>query len=358
MTIKTSVLKQLLSKAMRAVKNDKLLPLTGLLGINTFEDGFIQLTTYDGNNLLLVSKEVGCEENSYFVVEATSFSSLINRLTSDEVTLLNKETHLEVKSGKGVYKFDLAFEDTGKMVEFPQNEMSLDNTHNIKLNELMYALNINEASVSKTFEQANLTGAYFGNMLITTNGYLACLTNVNLQDVFGSPLLFNYNTLKLLPVFDGNEQICVAVDDNRVCLYDSESIIIGNLMPEVKSYPADALLKYLLEDYTFNIQVSKAEFLDSLNRLNIFVKPYDKNLIKLIIKGDTLTLKSLTNSAEDSIQLSGGDANFSCNIDYNYLKLQVASCYNEKISLGVKSGVAIMLFDGIATHIISIGVEE
>ena len=53
----------------------------------------------------------------------------------------------------------------------------------------MYSLTVNEASVSKTFEQIELVGAYFGNMLITTNGYLACLTNVNLKEVFGKGLI-------------------------------------------------------------------------------------------------------------------------------------------------------------------------
>lgn len=358
MVIKTTILKQLLSKAMRAVKNDKLLPITGLIGISTFEDGYIQLNTYDGNNLVAVSKEVGCNINSYVVVEASSFNTLINRLTSEEISLEFKDKFLEVKSGKGTYKFDVAFEDNGSVVEFPQIDAPVDNFNEIPLKELMYAITVNEASVSKTFEQVEIVGAYFGEMLITTNGYLACLTNVNLKEVFGKPLLFNYNTLKLLPIFEGNEKISVAVEDNKVCLYSDDSIIIGNLIPSAERYPAEALLTFLQKDYSFKVEVNKSKLLDALNRLNIFVKPYDKNLIKLIIEEGFLTLKSLTNNAEDSIQVTGEYEDFTFNVDYDYLKSQVSSCYGENIILGFGKETAIILFDGVATHVISIDMEE
>lgn len=358
MVIKVNALKKLLNKSMQAVSNNKLLPLTSLIAISIFEDGFLQLTTYDGNNILVVGGDGGIggvEKELYTVINANTFNALINKLSVETITIRNEERFIEVDSGNGLYKFDVAWEEDG-VVKFPDidNNFTDDEIFIIPLEEIKLALTVNEGSVAKTqqVQQANkgLTGAYFDKKLITTNAYTACITNVSL---FKEPKLFNYSTLKLLSVFE-DDKINIIFKNNRVFMLDSSCVVVGNLMPEVDNYPANSILKLLELDFPHEIKVNKTEILGLLSRINIFVEEYEKDIINFEVKDGELILTTKSSKAYDSLYIDNKDISFNCLIDYSFLVAQLKSMHTEIITIKFGNKVAILLEDIVASHIIAL----
>jgi DNA polymerase III sliding clamp (beta) subunit (PCNA family) len=354
MQIKTKILKTMLSKAMRAVVNNKMLPLTGLISISTFTDGYIQLVTYDGNNFLSVVQDIGSTEDYYVVVEATSFNNLINKLTEDVVTLTNKDRYLEVTCGKSRYKFDIAWEDEDRMVEFPIPQVDINDFIEVPLKDLMVVWTKNKPSSADTYERPELTGAYFGDKIITTNGSLACITNLK---PFKTPILFNYSTLKLLQSMEGNT-LRVGIKDNYVCITDEISTILGNLMKEVDCYPARQILEFLSLDFPFTVQLNRTDILSALERLNIFVKEYEKNIISMVISDNLLVLKSLSNNAEDVIELNSTYDYYACNVDFTFLKQQISSCSADVVNIKFGRDVVMLIEEELTTYVIALAVED
>ena len=64
-TIKTSVLKSMMSKVIKGVANNKMLPVTSLIGIEK-EDNVLRLMATDSLNTIIVKEQIG--ENDNFIV--------------------------------------------------------------------------------------------------------------------------------------------------------------------------------------------------------------------------------------------------------------------------------------------------
>ena len=76
--VKTNVLKEMMGKAIKGVTNNKLLPLTSLIGIFCDDKKGLMLRTFDGYNSLVVSNgDITTKDSFYVVVYATAFNNLI-----------------------------------------------------------------------------------------------------------------------------------------------------------------------------------------------------------------------------------------------------------------------------------------
>ena len=69
MKIKTSILQEMVSKAVKGASNNKMIPISSFIGIE-IEQGKLTLMTTDGSNQLRVSKKLdGNSTDFYSVVE-------------------------------------------------------------------------------------------------------------------------------------------------------------------------------------------------------------------------------------------------------------------------------------------------
>ena len=115
--IKTSELQDMVSKAIKCVSNNKLIPLTSLMNIKV-ESNVLVLTTADATNYFYVSKQkVACEDFEISVM-ADLFTKLVQKTSSDEITLVIEGAMLEVK-GNGTYKMELPLNEEGRVIKFP-----------------------------------------------------------------------------------------------------------------------------------------------------------------------------------------------------------------------------------------------
>jgi DNA polymerase III sliding clamp (beta) subunit (PCNA family) len=348
--IKTNTLQKLLTKVLKAVSNNKLLPITSLVGIKTSKEGVLTLVAYDGGNFLKVSTSIDFHEDKYVAINADSFYALVSRLTSDDITLDFTQDYLKVNSSGSNYKFDIAYEE-GSVVKFPEFEVDINNpTASIQLADLELALTLNKPAAATTSELISITGAYFGDKIVTTNGYMACITN---KKLFNNPLLLTYNTLNLTSALSG-EKVKVGVGTKIWFMDDNGTLIVGDPMPQVNDYPLVKVLEFLETDSVGTFKIAKKDVIQSLDRLTIFVLDFDNNVIEAEITETQLMLKSLKNSAVEVIKLTGPHTPFKFKIDYGYLKTQIASLKDEVVEVKYGSQSSISLVEKEATHVVAL----
>jgi DNA polymerase III sliding clamp (beta) subunit (PCNA family) len=348
--IKTNILQKLLAKAQKAVSNNKLLPITSLFGINTSKEGTLTVMSYDGSNFLKVSTSVDYHEDKYVAINADSFYALVSRLTSDDITLDFTQDYLKINSSGSNYKFDIAYEE-GNVVKFPEFNVDVNgDSIELLLADLELAISLNKPAAATTSELVSITGAYFGDKIVTTNGYMACITN---KKLFNTPLLLTYNTLTLISALSG-EKVRVGVG-SKIWFTDSNGVlIVGEPMSQVNDYPLAKVLTFLETNSVGAFKVAKKDLLQSLDRLNIFVTEFDNNVIEAEVTENQLLLKSLKNSAIEVIKLTGPLAPFKFKIDYGYFKSQIASTKDEVVELKYGNTSSISLIEKDATHIVAL----
>lgn len=353
--VKTNVLKEMMGKAIKGVTNNKLLPLTSLIGIFCDDKKGLMLRTFDGYNSLVVSNgDITTKDSFYVVVYATAFNNLINKTTTETITLENKDKYLYVK-GNGNYKFDIAI-DNNSVVEFPMivdNEASTEIKVNLK--DFKLALDNNKQSAATTFDEPSLTGAYFGDMLLTTNSYLATLTKINL---FGdTPILLSYTTLNLLNALDG-EVVNVKFYDDKIKIYDDTVEIYGSVMPEIEDYPFEQVMSFCDIDFANKIVVDKNELLSILNRINLFINIYDNNAIHLNFDGKNLKITTINGSGEETLNCSiekTDKIDYFNAINYSLFKTQVQTIKGDKATICFGNSVhAVTISDDISTHLVAL----
>ncbi len=360
LSIKTETFKDLLDKALKGVSNNKLFPITSLVGIQ-FADGELTVMTYDGNNSIYLFHYLGEEEGQkqvYVAVEANKLHDLIGKITDETIQLIFGEDSFNVKSSNGTFKFSVAVEDGFGVVKFPDNQTPLLQEEGIKYIELYYKdlellLKVNRAAAAKTSEVICLTGAYIGEKIITTDSYVACITD---KDLFNETMLLNYTTIDLLPIFENDEKVVAVIGKDRISFYTDNAIVVGSKMSQLNDFPGKEIMSFLELQFTNQCLVKKSEILDALDRLNIFITPFDKNIMELSFTENSLTIKSLNSNAVESIPIKNG-ANLVCKTGFSGLKNEISSVVDETFTLKFGNDIALAVVDSIATHIISLAEE-
>ena len=101
MEVKTQVLQEMLTKAVRGAVPNKMLPITGLIGIKNIEDDKLVLITTDGTNYLYVTQNIGETSGLDISVDVEKFSKLIGKFSSENTVLDVKDGILKIV-GSGI----------------------------------------------------------------------------------------------------------------------------------------------------------------------------------------------------------------------------------------------------------------
>ena len=280
MKIKTEILKEMISKAIKGSSMNKLLPITNYIGIQFEPDqldngyGFLTLITTDGNNQLKIkNNSVEGSEQFYTIVNVDTFSKLVSKTTSENIELENKENYLEVKANNGTYKLEIPINEEGKMVEFPKQEILIENEKLLELKTNIENFKSNllsiKTTVAKTMEIPCLTGYYLGNKNVGTDRQVMCCID---NKLFEEPLLLSSEMVELLQLLDNNSILRVAKYNNKL-LFETENISIYGPELEGKDiYPVQSIENVINLSYDNTIKVNKQDLLNVLERLEIFVR--------------------------------------------------------------------------------------
>ena len=332
-----------------------MIPLTSLIGIEVNGKDLALMTT-DGSNQLKLKAEIEYNplygpQQFYTIVNADTFSKLVGKTTKEFIELENKENYLEVK-GNGTYKLEIAINEEGEMVRFPEVKKLEAEPYSISTKLLQDAIKIAKASVAKTMEVPCLTGYYISDNTITTDRQLVCKLDYGLSK---EPLLISSEMAELLLLVD-EETINVLHEGNELILFNNSFSIFGKELEGKDIYPVQSIENLTNLAYDNSIKVNKQELLNVLDRMSLFVTDYDKNGVFLTIDPNGIAIQSQKSNATEYIDPGKTEerAVFHCLIDIEMLKSQVETISTDIVEIAYGQDKSIKIVDGNCTHIISL----
>ena len=343
MKVVTSRMKEAVNKAIKGAGFNNLIPITSMIGIK-LEGGKLRLFTTDMTNTLCIIIDKVSGEDMDITVDADKFGKLIAKTTSEDIDLSVKDDILYVKAN-GTYKIPLISDEEG-LVTFPSLTETKGKMTNVKLTSIMQAYNINKSALAKTLENPALTDYYCGDMVISTDANVITFNDFKMfeQD---EPLLISPQLMQLLTL-NKQEDIKLIVDKTLLTFITDDMIVQGAVMESIGDFPADDVKAYLDEAFTSSCKVPKDLLLATLDRLALFIEPYDKNGAYFTFGRKGINIHSKKDASTEVINYveSKDFKPFICCVNIPMLKEQLQAnpddtvkiCYDNENALKIESG--------------------
>lgn len=354
LTLKTEKLKEMVSRAVKGVGNNKLIPLTSLMAIEV-KDNKLTLITTDATNYLYITEDKVVADDFYIVVDATTFSKLVSKMTCENITLEVKTGVLNVK-GNGNYKIELPLDENGEPIKYPDPVDRLDlssaTQKTINRTTVQVILETIKPALAVTLENPCYTGYYIGDSVVATDTYKIASMDVNL---LGANKLVSPEFMDLLAVMT-NEKITVMYTDTDIVCSTPDCTVYGKFMDGIEDYAIDAIMDLVNTEIDSFCSVPKNALLQLLDRLSLFVGPYDKNAIHLTFTQNGLQVSSKATNGIEIIDYIASDnfKDFTCAIDIQMLTQEVKAISNDVIELYYGEDNAIKMTDGNITIIVAL----
>ena len=359
LTLSTQKLKELVSRSIKGVGNNKLIPITSLMAIE-LKNSVLTLITTDSTNFLYVREEKIAGDDFYVVVDASQFSKLISKMTCDSVTLSIKEGvwTLDIR-GNGNYRLELPLDEDGHPIIYPDPYARLTDVQDcgfINKTTVRVILDSIKPSLAVTLDNPCYTGYYVGERVVATD---ACkIADLNVE-ILENPTLISSEMMDLLSVMYA-ERIKVDRSGDDIIFSTPDCIVIGKILDGFDEFAIDAITNLLDTEYNSYCKVPKSKLLQLLDRLALFVGPYDKNAVNLTFTDRGLQVSSLATSGIELVEYLASEnfKDFTCSIDINMLIQEVKAIKNDVIELYYGDDNAIKLVDGNITLIVALLEDE
>jgi DNA polymerase III sliding clamp (beta) subunit (PCNA family) len=343
----------MVAKSMKGASCNKMIPLTGLIAIE-LKDHLLTLITTDATNYLYVREDKVDGDDFYVVVQADMFSKLISKLTCEKVSLELKDNVLMV-TGNGKYSIELPLDEEGELIKYPDplaDVHEADPHEYINLSTVKLILNTAKAALADTLEVPCYTGYYVGNKVVATDTYKICGINIKLWD---EPALVSPEMMSLLDIFT-EEKLVVLRKDNIMIFGSNNCVVYGTLMDSIDDYQIDAIEGLLEQGFESSCKLTKSALLQLLDRLALFVSPYDKNGVYLTFTRDGLQIESKQANSVELIPYSESNKfrDFTCCVDIEMFHSQVKANTGDAITLHYGDESAIKITDGNVTQVVAL----
>ena len=353
MTINTSTLQSMVAKSMKGASCNKMIPLTGLMAVE-LQDSTLTLITTDATNYLYVREFKVEGDDFYVVIQADVFSKLISKLTCEKVTLELKDNILIVK-GNGKYSIELPLDEEGELIKYP-NPLANCNIKSepasVHLSTVKLILNTAKSALANTLEVPCYTGYYVGNKIVATDTYKICGINIKMWD---DPALISPEMMSLLDIFT-DENIAVCRKNNAMLFESAGCTVYGTLMDSIDDYQIDAIDSLLEQDFDSSCKINKSALLQLLDRLALFVSPYDKNGIYLTFTRAGLQIESKQANSVELISYAESNKfrDFTCCVDIEMFHSQVKANTGDAITIHYGEENAIKITDGNVVQVVAL----
>ncbi len=354
--IKAELFKEMVSKSVKGASCNKLIPLTGFIAISV-KSKQLTLTTTDATNYLYIRTSGVDSKDFYAVVEADVFSKLISRMTCENIELEVAENTLKV-NGNGNYTVEVPVDENGDMVKFPDPLSQIDaqpigEVENVAISSILTTL---KPSLATTLEIPCYTGYYVGNRIVATDTEIISTMD---KQLLPDNYLISAEMMDLLSIMTA-EKISVDAKDNILIFSTPDCVVYGPVMEGIEDYSIDAINGMLEQEFPNSCQVSKNSLLQLLDRIILFVGPYDDKAIDLAFIKDGLLVQSKSTSGSEIIPYIGkGECNeFACSIDIVYFRTQVKSQVSDTVEIHYGDSNVIKMVDGNITQMISLMQSE
>ena len=354
--INTTELKEMVSKAEKGAGNNKLLPISCLIGIKC--DDKLTLTTTDGTNYLCVTKELSNPAEAFNVAVAVDrFSKLVARMTCEQVTIEVIDNYLQI-TGNGTYKIELPYDENGEVVKYKNPEDKIVNstiTETGSINTVIVKQTIASVkpALSVTSDVPCYMNYYVGDKIIGTDTY----TIADLEyKVFDTPKLISAELMNLIGLTSAVQMDYTVYADNNIKFTADDCQVYGRCSDGIDEYAIGAIDNLLNQNLVSKCEISKDAILQLLDRLMLFVAPYDKNAVKLTFASDSLLVESLNSSGVEAIKYLtfSNHVQASYTIDIQILQAQIKASLGNNIEISWGSDSAIRLSSGKLVQIIAL----
>lgn len=349
--VKTLKFQEMVAKSVKGASNNKMIPLTGLIAIKA-ENNVLKLITTDATNTLIITEKGIGGEDFYAVAPVEILSRLVAKITTESITLDLTPEGLKV-IGNGSYIIEIPLNEDGSALKFPEPKEPVDAVESTVTNvAIKTILNANRVALAQTIEIPCLTGYYCDEGVITTDTFKVCSNAVR---VFDTKVLLSAEMVDLLNIIDA-EKITVLRDAHRIYFVTPTVTVQGPQLEGIDEFPAAAIQAYVETEFKSMVKLPKASIMNILDRLQLFVAPYDKNGLYLTFLENELTLNSKARTGKESIKYTEvvNPQLFTCCIDVELLRSQIAGQESEIVELWFGHPKAIKMTSGKITQIIAL----
>lgn len=350
LTVPAVKFQDMVARATKGASENKLLPITSMMCIE-LKDHVLKLTTTDTANTLVVMCDKVEGDDMYAVVPVKQFSGLIAKTTSDSIKLVLKGSDLEVH-GNGVHKISLPVDEDG-VVQFPQFAFDKEGEGEIiNLSSIKDVLSINKASVAKTIDTPCLCGYYLGDQVITTDEQTICFNDMKLTE---EAFLVSPEMMELLALAK-QEKITWWYKDGFF-LFETEDMILHGAEHDGKDlFPAEDIMGYLDTEFSSSCRLPKIAIQGLIDRLALFIEPYDKNGAYLTFTKEGVKINSKKSNSDETIPYieSHNFAPFVCCVDIPMLKGLIDANPGESFDIWYGNDACIKMTSGKVTQVIAL----
>ncbi len=352
--IKTQLLKDLVSRAVKGASKNKLIPVTSLMEIKV-ENNVMSLMTTNGANYLKVKQEGVAGESFYAVVEIDTFSKLVAKTTSDDVTLLLEGVSMQFK-GNGSYTIALPVDENGQPIKYPQFvfEKEKASVVDVENTTIQHILNTHKSAVATTLEVPCLMGYWIGDKVLTTDSFVVCCSDTDLMKG-EKPVLIHSELMDLLAVLN-QEAVKVWMLEDQLLFETDNTLIYGHQLSGIEDYPVEGVEGYLHTEFEHNCTVSKDIMLSVIDRLKLFISPYDDGGVCLRFTAEGLQVSTKKNTGSELIpyEQSENFIPFQVSVDVEMLKAQLNAVKKPQVTIWYGAETAIKLTSDKQTQIIAL----
>lgn len=360
----------MVSDVAKGVGNNKLLPITSMLGIK-YSSGTLYLSSFDGANLLRISSTISPssdDEDGEVTVNADVFTGLISKLsdcsaisieTDKERPILNVLAYQGVKS-VGEYKLELPLAEDGDVVKYLDLDSKKGDITTSKVFELSSTLIQEMITSCKPALATDVAESCYTNYLIAEKIISTDRTRAVFVDNDGykendKHYLLGRQFVDLLSLMEETTSLYI-FDDHMYATdgHGTEVVTSGNgQLNDFNEKATDSMLKM---EFPSMCKIKKSELLNTLNRMSLFCSKYDNNSIDITFEEDSMTVNSLKNSARENISYTEfKDVRpFDIRIDVTLLLPHVKSYASDTVELHFGNEMCIKLVDGSVTQIIAL----
>lgn len=357
MKVNTEKLKEMVSKAVQGASNNKMVPITQLMGIVKTQDSLI-LTTTDATNYLYITGNVDKKEEDINVaVPVEQFSKLISKMTCKEVYLSVKDNVLEVK-GNGTYEIELSLdENTGELIVYPNPrgeyfDGDFEYTGKISAEDVKVVLDTIKPSLATTLELPAITNYYIGDKVCATDRFKIASFDVGM---FKEECLVSSQLMDLIGVI-AQENISYFIN-GEVMLFETKvgSVFCKNV-ESTEEYPIQAINNFVDQDFKSVCKVNKNDFIALLERIALFVGKYDDKAIRLYFEADGIRVSNKSRKSNELIEYSDSKdyEQYDCTIDIDMLLTQLRAYNSDVVEIHYNNEACIKFVDNDIIQIVAL----
>lgn len=348
----TAMLQDMVSKSVKCAGMNKLIPRTSMLEIRQ-KDNLLTFMTTDTNNTLYVSKSVSDASEFYAVVYVEQFAKLIQKLTTDAVTLDINDAIMTVKAN-GTYKIELPLDDEGNVIRFKEQNSKVDKSvdaHKISLATIQTIVDTCKASLAVTLENPCYANYYLSDKVVTSDGTKVCCFDTKFCD---KPMLLSPTTIDLLDSFTDDIEMRVA--DNEVLFTSNDCELYTHVQDDIEEYAIDAIDAFVSEEFTSSCKVSKSALQTLLERIELFVSDYDNHAITLTFTDEGIDVSSMKSSGVESVAYTEKTnvVPYTCQIDVVVLISQIKANKSDTLNIQFGNDKSIKIVDDKITQVIAL----